>query len=112
MKAPAALGAGVVTAVFSTACCFGPLLLITLGVSGATAARMELLAPFQPFFAAATILLGGWAFHRLYIQPRRCAPGTECENPDALSAQRKLFWFVVMLIAAMALFPAFSEYLY
>ena len=112
MKAPAALGAGVVTAIFSTACCFGPLLLITLGVSGATAARMEVLAPFQPFFAGATILFVGWAFHRLYIYPRRCAPGTACEIPQGLSVQRKLFWFVVMLIAAMALFPAFSEYLY
>lgn len=112
MKAPAALGAGVVTAVFSTACCFGPLLLITLGVSGATAARMELLAPFQLFFAGATILFVGWAFHRLYIYPRRCAPGAVCDTPQALSVQRKLFWFVVVLIAAMALFPAFSEYLY
>lgn len=112
MKAPAALGAGVVTAIFSTACCFGPLLLITLGFSGATAARMEVLAPFQPFFAGATVLLVGWAFHRLYIQPKRCAPGEVCESHYALSVQRKVFWFVVALIGVLALFPAFSEYLY
>ena len=112
MKAPAVLGASVVTAIFSTACCFGPLLLITLGFSGATAARMEVLAPFQSFFAGATILFLRWAGHRLYIQPRQCAPGDVCETPLALSVQRKLFWFVVALIALMALFPAFSEYLY
>lgn len=112
VKAPAALGAGLVTAVLSTACCFGPLLLITLGFSGAAAARIGVLAPFQPYFAGATILFVGWAYHRLYIFPRRCAPGDVCETPHALSVQRKVFWFVVALIAGMALFPAFSEYLY
>jgi mercuric ion transport protein len=101
----------VTTAIFSTACCFGPLLLVTLGFSGAAAARMEALAPLQPFFAGATLLLLGWAFHALYIKPRRCAPGEACDLVS-LRRQRIVFCFVVALIAALALFPAFSEYLY
>ena len=112
MKTQATLGASVVTALCSTACCFGPLLLVTLGFSGATAARMERLSTFQPLFAGLTFLLMGFAFHRLYVAPRNCAPGEVCVTPAALRRQRVLFWFVVALIAAMALFPAFSEYLY
>lgn len=112
MKTQVAIGAGVVAAIFSTACCFGPLLLVTLGFSGAAAAKMEYLAPFQTYFAAATLILMGLAFHHLYIRPRRCAPGDVCESPAVLRRQRVAFWLVVALITAMALFPPFSEYLY
>lgn len=106
------MGAGVVTAILSTACCFGPLLLVTLGFGGAAAAKMEYLAPFQTVFAGATLILMGIAFHHLYNRPLRCAPGDVCDSPAVLRRQRIAFWLVAALIAAMALFPLFSEYLY
>jgi len=112
MKTHASLAAGVLAAIGATACCFAPLLLVALGFSGAWAARMQGLAPLQPVFAALTLLFVGWAFHRLYVRPRRCAPGEVCEAPQVLRRQRMLFWTVVALIASMALFPMFADYFY
>jgi mercuric ion transport protein len=112
MKTPASLAAGTLSAIGATACCFGPLLLVTLGFSGAWAARMQGLATVQPVFVGLTILFMGFAFHRLYVKPRQCAPGEVCEAPQVLRRQRIAFWVVVGAIAVMAVFPLFSDYLY
>lgn len=112
MKTQASLAAGVLAAFGATACCFGPLLLVTLGFGGAWAARLQGLASLQPVFVGLTLLFMGFAFHRLYIKPRQCAPGEACEVPRVLHRQRIAFWVVVALIAAMAIFPLFSDYLY
>ena len=112
MKTGASLAAGVLAAFGATACCFGPLLLVTLGFGGAWAARMHGLVAFQPIFAGLTLLFVGFAFHRLYVRPRRCAPGDVCEAPHVLRRQRMAFWLVAALIAAMAAFPLFSDYFY
>jgi mercuric ion transport protein len=112
MKTQASLAAGVLAAIGATACCFGPLLLVTLGFGGVWAARMQSLAALQPVFVGLTLLFMGFAFHRLYIKPRRCAPGEVCEAPLVLRRRRVAFWVVVALIAVMAAFPFFADYLY
>ena len=112
MKTPVTLAAGVFAAVGATACCFGPLLVITLGLGGAWAARMKGLEPFQPVFVVLTVGFLGLAFHRLYVRPRKCAPGQTCESPRVLQRQRIAFWIVATLIALMATFPLFSHYFY
>ena len=112
MKTQASLVGGVLAAIGATACCFGPLLLVTLGFGGAWAARMQGLAALQPVFAGLTLVFVGFAFHRLYIKPRQCAPGEVCETPQVLHRQRLAFWIVVALIAVMALFPLFADYFY
>ncbi len=112
MKTQASLAAGVFAAIGATACCFGPLLLVTLGFGGAWAARLERLTPFQPFFFGLTAVFMGFAFHRLYIRPRQCAPGEICEVPQVLRRQRVAFWIVAALIAVMVSFPLFASYFY
>ena len=112
MKTQASLAAGVLAAIGATACCFGPLLLVSLGFGGAWAARMQGLAAFQPIFFGLTLAFMGFAFHRLYIKPRRCAPGEVCAVPQVLRRQRIAFWVVVGAIAVMAIFPLFSAFLY
>ena len=112
MKTQASLAGGVLAAIGATACCFGPLLLVTLGFGGVWAARMQGLATLQPVFVGLTLLFMGFAFHRLYIKPRQCAPGDVCEAPQVLRRQRIAFWLVVALIAVMAVFPFFADYLY
>lgn len=112
MKTTASLVGGILAGFGATACCFGPLLLVTLGFGGAWAARLERLAPFEPYFIAAAVLSMGFAFHRLYIRPRRCAPGEVCELPAVLRRQRIVFWLVLLSIAAMAAFPLAAPYFY
>ena len=103
---------GVVSAFGATACCLGPLLLVTLGASGAWAARLQVLEPLQPLFLGATVAFLGFAFFRLYISPRKCAPGESCALPEVLRRQRILFWVVVALAVAMNTSPLFAPLLY
>ena len=112
MKTQATLAASVLSAVGATACCFGPLLIVTLGFGGAWAARLKGLEPLQPLFILLTLAFLAFAFHRLYMQPRTCAPGEICERPEVLRRQRIAFWFVVVAIVFMAAFPLFAQYFY
>lgn len=112
MKTQATLAAGILSAIGATACCFGPLLVVTLGFGGAWAARMKGLEPLQPMFVAFTAAFMGFAFHRLYIRPRKCAPGEACEVPQVLRRQRIAFWIVLVAILTMATFPLFADYFY
>ena len=110
MKTQASLAAGILAAIGATACCFGPLLLVSIGFGGAWAARMQGLSTLQPVFIGLTLLFMGFAFHRLYVKPRRCAPGEACEVPQVLGRQRIAFWVVAAAIVAMIVFPFFSQY--
>ena len=112
MKTQASLAAGVLAAVGATACCFGPLLIVTLGFGSSWAARMRGLEPLQPVFAALTLGFRGFAFHRHYVRPKKCAPGEVCELPQVLRRQRIAFWIVAAAIVIMATFPLFAEFFY
>lgn len=96
----------------ASACCFGPLALVTLGFGGAWAARMRLLEPLQPVFTGLTLLFLGVAFHRLYVKPRRCAPDEVCVGADVFRRQRALFWLVTVAAAAMLAFPLYAPLFY
>jgi mercuric ion transport protein len=112
MKTQASLAAGFLSVIGGTACCFGPLLLVSLGLSGAWAARMHELTPAQPYFIALAAVFVGFAFHQLYIKPRRCGPADACAATRVLRNQRIAFLIVVAIIAAMASFPLFADLFY
>ncbi len=106
------LAAGVLAAFGATACCFGPLLLVTMGFGGAWVASLRALEAYQPLFVLLTIGFIGFAFHRLYIKPRQCAPGDVCAIPAVLRRQRIIFWVVAAVVAVMFAFPLFAPLLY
>jgi mercuric ion transport protein len=74
--------AGVLGALAASSCCILPLVLFGLGVSGAWISNLTRLAPYQPFFIAATLgSLGvGYWLVRCDSQ-RRCAEGAVCARP-------------------------------
>ena len=112
MKTATTLFASALSALGATACCAGPLILVLLGFSGATAARLERLEQFQPMFAGLTLLFLGFAFHHLYVRPRHCEAGLVCELSLGVRRQRATFWLVVAFVGSLALLPTLSEYLF
>ena len=112
MKTEASLAGGYLAAFGATACCFGPLAFAALGFGGAWVAGMARLAPYQPIFIGVAVLFLGLAFHRLYLRPRRCAPGEACEDARVLRRQRIAFWVVLAASGAMFAFPYFAAYFY
>lgn len=73
---------GLVGAVAASSCCILPLVLFSLGVSGAWIGNFTRLAPYHLYFLAATLLFlgtGYWLVHR--ASKRACAEGEACARP-------------------------------
>lgn len=80
-----ALIAGGLSALFASACCFGPLVLIMLGVSGAWISSLTLLELYQPLFIGAAIVALFFAARRIWRPVAACEPGQVCQRPVAKS---------------------------
>jgi len=106
------LVAGVLAALGATACCLGPLLLVSLGVGGVWVSGLSALEPFRPIFIGAAVLFFCVAFYRLYVVPRRCAPGEACAVPATLVRQKIAFWTLLIVAVAMLLFPLYAHWFY
>jgi len=96
---------GVIGALAASSCCIVPLVLFGLGVSGAWIANLTQLAPYQPYFIAATVgcLAGGYGL--LYRSRRRsCADGEVCARPlSNRIVTGGLILATILVIGALAL---------
>lgn len=69
-------------ALAASSCCILPIVLFSLGISGAWIGNFTQLAPYQPYFIVATLgFLGAgfWLVHR--ASKRACADGEACAQP-------------------------------
>jgi mercuric ion transport protein len=105
------LWAGVLAALIGSLCCVAPLVLLTLGISGAWISQLTALEPYRPIFIGITLVFTGLAFRQLYIVPARCAPAEACANPRLQRRQRQVFWVVVVALAALIAFPWYAPLL-
>src|SRR6266516_4535400 len=73
---------GLVGALAASSCCILPLVLFSLGVSGAWIGNFTRLAPYQPYFLAATLAFLGYGYWLVYrSSARACADGEACARP-------------------------------
>jgi mercuric ion transport protein len=87
-----ALFGGIVAGIGASACCVGPLLLLSLGVGGAWIAHLTALESYRPIFIVLAVVLFGWAFRKLYLLPHSCKASNECVADRTRGLQRVLFW--------------------
>ena len=100
-----AAGGSVLAAVFSSACCWLPLLLIAFGASAAGVAGF--FETNRPYFIVGAVGLLAVGFYMAYFRKERCEPGAACATPN-----RKLrafnwatLWVAMVLVAAFVFFP-------
>ncbi len=73
---------GLLGALAASACCIAPLALFSLGVSGAWIGNLTALAPYQPYFIAATLACLGYGYWLVYRGRKlACAEGAVCARP-------------------------------
>ena len=73
---------GILGALAASSCCILPLMLFSLGVSGAWIGNFTQLAPYQPYFIAATITLLGYGYWLVYRSSKvACVDGEACARP-------------------------------
>src|SRR5439155_16130528 len=72
---------GLVSALAASSCCILPLVLFGLGVSGAWIGNFTRLAPYQPYFIAATIGFLGYGYWLVYRSSKlACADREACRR--------------------------------
>jgi mercuric ion transport protein len=73
---------GLLGALAASSCCILPLVLFSLGVSGAWIGNFTRLAPYQPYFIAATLGFIGYGYWLVYQSSKlACADGAACARP-------------------------------
>jgi len=100
-----ALVGGVLAGVGASACCVGPLLLLSVGIGGAWIAHLTALEPYRPVFIVLMVLFLGLAFWKLYLTPQSCAVEEHCVADRTRNVQRILFWIVVPVTLGLVASP-------
>ena len=95
-------------AIGASLCCVGPLVLLALGIGGAWISHLVALEPYRPIFVGITLIFLFLAFRKLYLVPRKCAPGDACAIPGTLRNQRIIFWIVSTMLIALLTFPYYG----
>src|SRR5947208_1087374 len=73
---------GLLAALAASSCCVLPLVLFSLGVSGAWIGNFTQLAPYQHWFIVATIAFLGIGYWLVYRSSKlACADGEACARP-------------------------------
>jgi mercuric ion transport protein len=96
---------GLIGALAASSCCILPLVLFGLGVSGAWIGNLTRLAPYQPYFIAATAAcLGGGYWLRYRSRKTTCADAEVCARPlPNRIVTMSLILSTVLVIGALAL---------
>jgi mercuric ion transport protein len=96
---------GLVGALAASSCCILPLALFGLGVSGAWIGNFTRLAPYQPWFIAATVAFLGYGYWLVYRSSRlACADGAACARPlPNRVVKAGLILATILVLAALGL---------
>lgn len=98
----------IATSFASLLCCAGPLLAVSLGVSGAGLAAT--FTPLRPLFLALTagcLILGFWLLDR--EERRACSPGVPCASPVVRRRMKRALWTATVLSVLFATYPRWQS---
>ncbi|TCD16226.1 mercuric transporter MerT family protein [Oricola cellulosilytica] len=97
---------GVLGAIAASACCIVPLVLFSLGVSGAWIGQLTALSPYQPIFIAITAGFLGYGYWLVYRKPKAaCAEGEACARPLPNRLVKSALWFATALVLLAFAWP-------
>ncbi len=100
-----ALFTGGMAAILASACCLGPLLLVTLGFSGAWIGNLTALGPYRPIFIGTALLSMFFAWRLIYRPDAECKPGEVCATLQVNATYKLIFWVVALLVLVALGFP-------
>ena len=107
-----ALAAGGLAAILASACCLGPLVLLSLGIGGAWIANLSALEPYRPLFLGLALLALFFAGRRIFRPAAECKPGEVCAIPPARAGYKLLFWAAAALVLVGLTFPWVAPWFY
>lgn len=108
----AALFTGGMAAILASTCCLGPLVLITLGFSGAWIGNLKALEPYRPIFIGVALVALFFAWRRIWRPAVACMPGDICALPQVKCTYKYLFTVVSILVLIALTFPYIATWFY
>ena len=106
------LAAGGLAAILASTCCLGPLVLVTLGFSGAWIGNLTALEPYRPIFIGVALVALFFAWRRIFRPVEACKPGEVCAIPQVRTSYKLTFWIVVALVVVALAFPYVVPFFY
>ena len=97
---------GILGAIAASTCCVVPLVLFSLGISGAWIGNLTALTPYKPFFIVLTLGFLGYGYYLVYRKPKvACAEGSACARPLPNRLVKGSLWFATLLILIAFAWP-------
>src|SRR5712691_11487026 len=97
-KGRGALGLGGLATVLASICCLGPLVLVSIGISGAWIGNLTVLEPYRPIFIGTALVALFFAYRRIFRPAQACTQGEVCAVPQVERAYKIIFWIVAALM--------------
>jgi mercuric ion transport protein len=107
-----ALAAGGLAALLASACCLGPLVLLSLGIGGTWIANLTALEPYRPYFLAVAVLALAFAARRIFRPAAECEPDEVCAVPQVRTGYKLMFGAVSLLVLVGFAYPYIAPYYY
>lgn len=105
-KAKLVAAGGILGAVAASTCCIVPLVLFSLGISGAWIGQLTALSAYQPIFIAITLGFLGYGYWLVYRKPKvACADGDACARPLPNAIVKAGLWFATALVLLAFAWP-------
>ena len=90
---------GVIGAILASTCCIAPLVLLTLGISGAWIGNLTALEPYKPIFAGVALVFIGLGFRQVYFKAKpACEDGSYCARPESALITKSALWLSTVLV--------------
>jgi len=96
---------GGAAAIFASACCVGPLVLVSAGIGGAWISYVTIFEPYRWIFIGIAVAALVFAWRKIYRPAVQCEPGQVCAVPKTRRAYKVAFWIVTAFVAVAAAFP-------
>ena len=111
-KAATALFTGGVAAILASTCCLGPLVLVSLGISGAWIGNLTVLEPYRPIFIGVALIALFFAARSIFRPAYACRPGEVCAMPPTRRAYKFLFWHCAVVVVVAITYPYVVRFFY
>ncbi|QED28120.1 hypothetical protein FRD01_12940 [Microvenator marinus] len=91
----------VMASIGAAVCCLGPMVLVSLGVTGAWIGSLSALEPYRPILMIIAAGLLGYGFYRVYGKSKRqqaCGEDDRCKVPKANRINKISLWIATAFV--------------
>ncbi|MAN73693.1 MAG: mercury transporter MerT [Henriciella sp.] len=107
------VGGGIIGALLASSCCIVPLVLISLGISGAWIGQLTAVEPYKPLFLLVAIGCLAAGFRDVYFRKTRaCDDGSVCARPHTSVTKQVALWSGTLLVLAALTIDLWAPFFY